>query len=215
MSNRRIAGGAGLLFVVMNVIAAFAPGNPPKYDDPIDKIVQFVVEKDSQIVGASFVVAISMVFALVFFIGLWRILRSAEGDGFDFSTVFLGGAVATVAIVTVGSAIMAVPSFESEQLGTPKADIVRFSQDASGLCFVLASGVIVALVLAASLSIFRGRGLPVWLAWLGVLAAGAEVAGGLGVTSHDLYKLGLFLGFVPIMVWFLATSVTLLASQET
>jgi len=215
MSNRRIAGGAGVLFVVMNVIAAFAPGKPPDFNEPIDKLVQFFVEKDSQIVGGAFVAVISTFFLFAFLVGLWRILRRSEGDGFDFSTVFLAGGVVTAAVVVVGSAIMAVPSFESEQLGTPKADIVRFAVDASGLTFALLGGVLVVVLLAASLSILRGRGLPSWLAWLGLLGAAVEVAGTLGVVSDDLFKAAIALVFMPIMVWVLAASVTLLASQET
>jgi hypothetical protein len=214
MSDRRIAGGAGVLFVVMNVIAALAPGNPPKFNDPIDKLVQFVVEKDAQIVGGAFVGAISSVFALVFFVGLWRVLRRGEGEGFDFATVFLAGGVATTAVATIGTAIMAVPAFESEQLGTPTSDIVRFAADASGLIFVLLSSLVIAVLLGAALSIFRGRTLPSWLAALGVLGAAAEVAGGLGVVSDKLYKQALPLVFLPIMVWVLATSVSLLTGHE-
>lgn len=214
MSSRRITGGAGVLFVAMNVIAAFAPGKPPKYDAPIEKILQYVVEKDSQIVGAAFVAAMASVFALVFFVGVWRVLRGGEGEGFDFATVFLAGGVAAGAVVTVGTAIMAVPAFESEQLGTPSKDIVRFAADASGLTFVLLSGLLVALLLAAGVSIFRGRTLPSWLGGLAVLAAAVEVAGGLGIVSDKLYNAGLALGFLPVMVWFLATSVVLLAGQD-
>jgi len=214
MSNRRIAGGAGVLFVAMNVIAVFAPGKPPKYDAPIDKILQYVVEKDSQIVGAAFVAAMASVFALVFFVGLWRVLRGGEGEGFDFATVFLAGGVAAAAVVTVGTAIMAVPAFESEQFGTPSQDIVRFATDASGLTFVLLSGLLVTLLLAAAVSIFRGRTLPSWLGGLAVLAAALAVAGGLGITSGKLYNVGLALGFLPIMVWVLATSVVLLTGQD-
>jgi hypothetical protein len=214
MSDRRIAGGAGVLFVVMNVIAGLAPGKPPDFNDPIDKIVQFVVDKDAQIVGAAFVAAIASVFALVFFVGLWRVLRQGEAGGFDFATVFLAGGVAAGAVVTVGTAIMAVPAFESEQLGTTSKEIVRFSADASGLIFVLLSGLLVTVLLAAAISIFRGNALPSWLAGLAVIVAGLQVAGGLGVTSGTLYKAGFVLGFLPVFVWFLATSVVLLASRE-
>jgi hypothetical protein len=214
MSDRRIAGGAGVLFVVMNVIAGLAPGKPPAYDDPIEKILKYVVEKDSQIVGGAFVGAISTLFALVFFVGLWRVLRSGEGEGFDFATVFLAGGITAGAVVTVGTAIMAVPAFESEHVGTPSKDIVRFAADASGLVLVLLSGVLVALLLAAAISIFRGRTLPSWLGGLAVAVAALEVAGGLGIVSDKLYKAGFVLGFLPAMVWFLAASVVLLTGQE-
>jgi hypothetical protein len=214
MSNRRIAGGAGVLFVVMNVVAAFAPGKPPDFNDPIDKLLQYVVEKDSQIVGGAFVGTISSLFALLFFVGLWRILRRGEGEGFDFSTVFLAGGVATAAIVTVGTAVMAVPSFESEQIGTPSREVVRFAADASGLIFALLGGLLVAVLLAAALSIFTGKALPAWLGWLGVLAAAVEVAGTLGVVSDNLYKAGLALVFMPLMVWVLAASVSLLTGRD-
>jgi hypothetical protein len=214
MSSRRIAGGAGVLFVVMNVIAVLAPGKPPDYNDPIGKLVTYASEKHSQLIGASFVAAISSVFGLVFFVGLWRLLRRAEGEGFDFATVFLAGGVAAVGVVTVGSAIMAVPAFESKRLGTVTPETVRFAADASGLIFVLLSALLVVLLLAAALSMFRGATLPSWLAYLGLLAAAIEVASGLGIVSEKLYKAGLFLGFVPVMVWFLATSVVLLTGQD-
>jgi hypothetical protein len=214
MSSRRIAGGAGVLFVVMNVIAGLAPGKPPDFNEPIDKLLQYVVEKDSQLVGGAFVGAISSVFVLVLLVGLWRILRQGEGEGFDFATVFLASGVATTAVATVGTALMAVPAFESEQLGTPSKDIVRFAADASGLTFVLMSGLVVALLLAAAVSIFRGKTLPSWLAWLGVLAAACEIAAGLGITGEKLYKAAFPLGFLPIMVWFLAASVVLLTGRD-
>jgi hypothetical protein len=216
MSNRRIAGGAGVLFVVMNVIAALAPGKPPAFDDPIEKLVKFAVEKDSQIVAGAFVATISTFFVLVFFVGLWRILRQAEGGGFDFSTVFLAGGVATAAVATIGTAFMALPSFESEQLSTgPTEQVVRFANDAAGMTFVLLGGIAVAVLLAAALSIFRSRGLPSWLGALGLLGAAVEVVGTLGVVSDNLYKAGLALVFMPFMVWVLAASVTLLASSDS
>ena len=214
MSDRRIAGGAGVLFVVMNVIAAFAPGSPPKYNDPIEKLVRYVVEKDSQIVGGAFVGAMSTIFALVFFVGLWRILRRGEGEGFDFATVFLASGVATTAVATVGTAIMAVPAFESEQLATPSKEIVRFAADASGLTFALLSSIVLPLLLGAAISIFRGRTLPSWLGGLAVIAAAAEIAGGLGVTNDGLYKAGFPLVFLPVMIWVLAAGVVLLTGRE-
>jgi len=214
MTNRRIAGGAGVLFVAMNVIAALAPGAPPAFNDPIEKLVKFAVEKDSQIVAGSFVAAISSFFALMFFVGLWRILRQAEGDGFDFSTVALAGGVAAVAVVTVGSALMAVPSFESEQLGPPSNEIVRFASDAAGLSFVLLGGILIVILLGAAISILRSRALPAWLGVLGLVAAAAEVVGTLGITKDSLYKAGLALVFMPLMVWVLAASITLFTSQD-
>jgi len=215
MSSRRIAGGAGVLFVVMNVIAALAPGSPPAFNDPIDKLVKFAVEKDSQIVAAAVVGTLSTFFALAFFVGLWRILRQAEGGGFDFSTIFLTGGVATTAVVTVATAIMAVPSFESERLARPSEEVVRFANDASGMCFVLVAGIAVALLLGAALSILRSRGLPVWLGVLALIGAALEVVGTLGALNDSLYKGALAFIFLPLMVWVLATSITLFTGRES
>jgi hypothetical protein len=216
MSERRIAGGAGILFVAMNVIATFATGKPPGFHDSVDKISQYIVEHDSQIVGSAVVAAISTVVALAFFVGVWRLLRRAEGgDTFDFSTVFLAGGIVASAIVVVATAVSAVPAFESENLEAPPNTIVRFSWDLQGVLFTLLGGVLVALLLAAAISILRSGGLPRWLGWLALLGAAAEVGGALGITREGLYKAGLFTGFLPIMVWTLAASVSLMASRDT
>lgn len=215
MTERRIAGFTGLLFVVMVAISAFAAGSPPKFDDPIEEIVRFVVEKDSQIVGAAFLMAMAAIPLLVFATGLWRLLRGAMGDAWDSATPFYAGTVALVAMVLTGGAIGAVPAFQSEQFTKELSpDIVRLTWDAQGLIFTLIGAVGVLVVGGIAISILRTRALPAWLGWLGVLVTAAQAVSALGIVSDDLYKAGLFIGFLPFLVFVVATSVVLLTGDD-
>ena len=101
--------------------------------------------------------------------------------------------------------MFALPAFESEHIEAPSNTIVRLCWDLQGVMFTLLSGVLVAVLLGAALAILRSGGLPRWLGWLALLAAAVEVSAALGVTREGLYKAGLFTGFVPIMLWSLAT----------
>jgi hypothetical protein len=70
-----------------------------------------------------------------------------------------------------------------------------------------------ATVAGAAGAIFRARSLPRWVAWLGVLVAGAEIAGGLGYVRIGTYKAEVVTTFFAIMAWVLATGIVLLTTQ--
>src|ERR1700750_551593 len=70
---------AGIVFVVLMLIAAFLPGSPPKPNDSAAKIVKFVTDKNDQLRWSGFVGVLASIVLLGWLGAVWRLLRRAEG----------------------------------------------------------------------------------------------------------------------------------------
>src|SRR3989442_4567006 len=106
----KLAAATGIVFVVLVIAGSFIAGQPPKADDPINKITAFAVDKRFALLLGDYLSAVGVVFALWFFGSLRSYLRRAEGGTGRLSAVgFRGGVlargvglVAMTVVVTLG-----------------------------------------------------------------------------------------------------------------
>jgi hypothetical protein len=117
-------------------------------------------------------VAIGLVFFLVFVSVLRERMRSADGDGTWLSGLAAAGGVTAAALFLAGNAALFAPSLAADFIDelTVDPDSVRLFL---GLGFALIVGAVVlscGLVLATSAAAFRGQVFPAWVGWLGLLA---------------------------------------------
>ena len=78
-SSERSLALAGIVAVVVILISAFLPGSPPKPDDSVAKIADFLVDKSDQIRWAGFVGVLGSIVLLGWLGAVWRLMRRAEG----------------------------------------------------------------------------------------------------------------------------------------
>jgi hypothetical protein len=202
-----IAAAGGVLFAVVGAIGAFLPGAPPAPDKPIAEITNYYLTKDSKILAAALISAISTIFAILFGWGLWRLLRRSDEPS-GWSTLGFGTLLATTGAVQVLNGVGAVPAWESaRKLAAPSDGSVRLVYDLQSVGFFMVAALIALLVAAYSVAMVRTKRFPAWLAAIGGLVALANLVAMGGLLSLPLAKVGLFLSFLSLAVWVLITSV--------
>src|SRR5919199_2729097 len=81
---RRVGGAAGILFIVLGIVALFLPGTPPKADE-VQKITPFLVDKRGDILAGNYLLGLAFTFFLLFLASLRIQLgagpRAAATDG--------------------------------------------------------------------------------------------------------------------------------------
>jgi hypothetical protein len=192
---RSLAALTGVVFVVFFVVSFVIVGESPGADDPVQEVVSFYAENDTQVTIASLAVAIAAVFFL-FFTGVLRsVLRSVEGGtGWLSAVAFAGGVVAAVGMLLFAG-LGFVLGDSADDL-SPEA-VQAINVLSSNLFFPLAGG-IVTLLFATGLSALQTNVLPTWLAWAALVLAVA------GFTPIG------FFAFLAAVLWVLVVSILLI-----
>ena len=156
----------GVLFVVLTVVSFVVGGEPPDADDPVREVVAYWVDNDSEAMIGAVVEALAAVALIFFAASLYRAIRRGEGSGSLLAVAAFGGGVVAAAGIGVDAAIR----FAAADLADDVAPGVIQTLNAmwSDFFFPMVIG-IATLVLATSLSAFRTRVVPIWLAWIGLL----------------------------------------------
>ena len=191
MTASRLVPLAGVATVVLSLIAFIVEGDPPSGDDPIDEVVSFYTDNDTDQLWAGALFLWAMAAFVLFAGGLWRLLRDAETERRGASALVLVGA----AVFAVGSALFAGITFTlgdfADDLDPAAVQALNaLNQD---LFAPLALGVFTFLVGAGASMIGTGA-LPRWLGWVAVV---------LGVAALTPVGLGAFLA---LGVWILIVS---------
>src|SRR4051794_41326452 len=98
---------AGILAIVLIVIAFVVGGETPNGDDSLRKIVSFYRDNDSDQMAAAALLGWGSAFFMLFATGLWRVVRDAEPERHGSSALLLAGS----AVWTVGATIFAGITF--------------------------------------------------------------------------------------------------------
>ena len=180
---------AGILFVILLIVAFAVSGETPGTDDSPKEIVSFYLDNDSEQALSGAFVALGCV-AFLFFLGtLRRSLRTAAGDEGGLSTVAMLGGL----MIVVGATIFAGISFTlgdaADEL--PPSAVLTLNALNSDMFFPIAVGTAV-FNLGLGLAILRHGGLPRALGWVAV------VVGIAGLTPLGFFA---FLATAITVVW--------------
>jgi hypothetical protein len=182
----------GSLVTVLIVVIDFSVGpGPPDIKDSASKVASFYGKHQAGQMTASFVLAIAAGFMLIFVVHLWRALRLAEGPGSAWSSLALAGGVIAVAgvflmaTIHVALADAAKHGYSPDQLRTLNA------LDNDG--FIPLAGGFALLAIGTGISLARGRLLPSWLGWIGI------VLGIAGFTPAGFFALLLILLWLVVL----------------
>jgi hypothetical protein len=212
----RLIGIVGLTSVALIVIAAFV--SPPLWSAPGESssaahVAAYLQANRGRTLASLYIYGLGMGLFLCFAAGLWSWLRQAEPAPQSLSAAFAFGAIALATLVLASFASAGVASYrpQSPALAVSLSDMTFGLLALSGIPTAICLGAYAALVL-------RLRRLPVWTAWLAILA----VAGHLVVAASFMGH-GSFLsleGAVNVAVpatffaWILATSAVLLVETS-
>lgn len=210
--STRMAGIAGILFILLIALPGFASGAPPDTDKPATEFLKYVQENRSGILVGDFFGGLADVFVVFFIGGLLMALRRLGAA----PALLVGSVVALVltgAVATVGGVLSAAAAFRLGGAQHVDAETIRVLMDASSAAFTLISFSLAAFLLVNAMMMSSVRLFPTWLAWLAGVGALVELAvpASLFGTS-GFYSLegpvGL-LGLLPFALFTLGTSIVM------
>lgn len=197
---------AGILFVVLLVVAQFVAASPgPK--DSTSTIVTFYLHNKTAALWSAYAGMAAAVALLLFVAAVYSVLQRSEDQSSVVSTVALGAGIALMPIILVSSSFSVALAWNGAQSGDPA--VARALFDLGNATLIFSDLVIAIFLAAASLAVLRTRILPRWLAWIGLLGAALLLAG-----TASLFNPGRSFGGAPglllYLIWVIATSILLL-----
>lgn len=185
----------GVVFVVLTVLGALLPGQPPDPSAPAGEIVDYVSSNSGAIGAGSYLGGLGALF-LVFWAGsLWRAMSRAEHDSPRLAVVAALGLVLGGAMATAAAALLSAISFQADQLGDQATVYWAILITIQASTFV---GLAVQTAAVAALGI-RTKFIPAWLAWASAGVAVLGIIGLLAVANDADAWLGF--GFVTFLLW--------------
>jgi hypothetical protein len=199
---------AGIVFVVLTVVASLIGGSPPKPSDSAAKIVKYFKDNQDALKIGSYLSGVSLIPFLWFLGTLFGRLRRAEGGTGRVSGIALTGGVATLAIATVANGINAYSALHPEgSQGSFQITRILFGNVEFGL---------VVLVAATSVVVLRSKLFASWFGWAGGALAVASLVGAAVVsTESDAISTVGFIVFLVWAVWIVVLSVLLYRAPVT
>lgn len=209
MDYRRLAAIGGIGFVVLQIITNVLPGgSPPMLTDSPSKIVNYFADKHDRLFIANAANTLSGIFAILFFVGLYNLLRQERPSPTEmWPLVGLVGAIFGGTFITVGQALSTMALFD----GKTSAGVTTVFYQASVIIFEMSGIMLAIMFLGYGLAQIRSAILPSWLGQLALVGAVAGTVGSLfaGVKSDTWGFIG-FIAFLVFLLWILLTSIMLM-----
>ena len=210
----RVAGIAGILFVVATAAPGFATGSPPDPGDPASKFLSFVADNRSALILAQVLAMVGSFFAFFFFAKLISVLRRVGGDGNPLTMVGLISIAVVATLAALSGVFQVAAAFRVARGEHIDAITVQAFVDASSIC-----GAFLGLPFAAFFTsqglLMRASRAPAWLGIAWIVAGALEAVGTFTVLSttggfSPQGAAGLIVGLLPFGLVTLATSITML-----
>ena len=194
MSGRQLLPLSGVLAVLFILAAFIVVGETPEIDDPVDQVLSYYEDNDSQLQWGALLLALGAFFFLIFSTAIASLVRGVRGPGAASANVALAGGIIFAVGVTIfaGLAFTAGDAVDDVKAGT----IETIHALETDMFFTVAVGT-GAFLLGAGIGTLRTDALPAWLAWAAIV---------IGVVA--ITPLGFF-GFLALGIWTLSVSVLL------
>jgi hypothetical protein len=188
----------GIVAVLLFIIAFAIGGETPSSGDSAREVLDFYADNEGSQFAAALILAYGALF-LVFFAGVLRAaLRRSEAESGVLSAVaFGGGIMAAIGALAFASFTFALADTHDD-IGPGAAQALNVLNTDFFLPVAVGTGV---FMLAAGIAIVRGRMLPTWLGWAGI------VIGVVAVTPAG------FFGFLAMGLWVIVASVLMLRAE--
>ena len=210
---QRLAGGAGVLFIVLTFGCGFIVSPPPTADESSAKFLAYFADNRSALLVQMVVALLADIPAFVFASGFWTLLRREDKDGDLLATAAIialvfGGVIATINSGWTG-ALGYLGDGNGLEEGTARTlSLLGTVATTSGLFVSFA-----AFAAASGCVLLRGSTLPKWLGWIGLVASILAILGVCGLAQSgpfspfEIVQFGAFVGFslyvvlVSVFMW--------------
>lgn len=198
---------AGIVFVVLVVVAALIGGTPPKPTDSGAKIVSYFRDNQDALKVGAYLNGLAAVMFLWFLGSLWARLRRAEVAGSRLSVIALVGGLASLMFATVATGTLAFVA-QYTDLGP---GVVEVFYKLSTVFLALSGFGLAVFTAATSVMILRFPVVERFLGWVGVAIGVLWLIAGIGVADNNaaIHTIGL-ITFLIWAGWILILTVLLL-----
>jgi len=198
---------AGIVFVVLVVIAALIGGSPPKPSDSAAKVFSFFRDNQDALKVGSYLNGVGAVAFLWFLGSLWARMRRAEGTGSRVSVIALIGGLGGLGLAFVANAVTAYLALYVGRLGPSSQGLYLLSV----VFLAFTSFFLAVFTSATSVTILRYGFVERWMGWAGEVIAALWLVAGIGVSDDNttIFTVG-FIAFLLWAIWLLVLSVLLL-----
>lgn len=210
----RLTAAAGIIFVVLAAGGFILKGSPPSPGAPLADVRAYYAGQRTGVLAYAYLDGLAMLCLVAFAAGLGGLVARRGGDPFGIlARLTLAGAVGMAAIAMVLDMTEAALAAHTAAAGEPAAAQALFD-----LVSMLAlTGLPQALFVAgAAAGIIRSAVVPRWLGFVALVPALAGLVGaaGLGDPGGPVAAIALFGGYLPMLLWMLATSIMLFVRRE-
>lgn len=212
-NGQKLAGAAGILFIIMTLVSAFIVSPPPSADESPAKFLEYFNDNRSVLLVQMLIGLFAVLPAILFISGVRNLLLSEEAEGGILTLSAVIGFILAGAVVLVATGWLGALGYLGDGNGLDESSARTLSLLGTVICN---SAIFVAFATfegASGYLLLNGVRLPKWLGWVG-LAAG--VLGVIGVFSvakdgpfapFDIASFAAFLSFsayvllVSIFMW--------------
>ncbi len=206
---RRAGGVAGILFVVLAVVALFLPGSPPKADE-VAKITPYLTDKRGSILASSYVLGVAFTFFLIFAGALRNHFGAADPTGLRVGPPVVAGGAAAAALVLAGAAVLNGAAFRV----SANPDVNQALYWVGNDIFAMAGFALAAFFLAAGLATRVTGALPALFSPAALVVAILNLVAGVALFAKSgFFSIGGAFGFIaPVLslLWVVGASVVML-----
>ncbi len=213
-TRRRLDAATGIAFVVLMTVALFLPGQPPKAEDPIEKITAILIDERSAFLVGSYITGLGAM-AYLWFLGSVRDYLRARGAG-ELTAAASAGGVFAITLLVLGMMMFNGVAFVAARLGDPA--LVRAFTDTGNIAIEMSKFGFGVFMLAVSRSGASSGLLPRWLVRLGAVSVPFMLASAVSLfMDRGIFQFGGVIdigGGVPAQVWIVALSVVMMRKSE-
>jgi hypothetical protein len=211
----RISGVAGVLFVVLSLVASVTNVQPPAYDQDQTTFPAWFAANGQRFRTGHFAAGIAfLLFYFPFYAALFERLSRAEGSPPIWSRVAWAGAIMSPAAGTAsGSFIMSAALVG----GRVSPEAAAFGAAGSFYAYVVSGALTGVVMLAAALVILRTAVFSRWLGWAGVLVGSAAILGSAALVENEpggLFATTNSLAWLAYFLWIGALSIELIQARD-
>jgi hypothetical protein len=215
VSPWRISGFAGLLFVVLSLLASAMNVQPPSYNQAPPAVMSWFAENSQRFRLGHFIAGIAfLLFYFPFFAGLCERLRAAEGAPVIWSRVVWAGAIMSPAAGTTSGSFMIGAALLGERVSP---DVAAFGTASNFYAFVVSGALTGIVMIGTAVVIIRTAVFSRWLGWAGALVGLAAIVGCAAILENN--PAGLFatinaVAWLAYFLWLLAMSIALIQAPD-
>ena len=204
MGFRKVAGLAGIGFVVLLVLSFLMYGSPPSTTAKADEIAKYVADTDSFLLGG-LMGALGAALMIPWLAGF--VIPFAESDrtrGEAFALVIAGTGIVSCASIGIALSVLATLGLRIEELDGPA---VRVLWDTSNVGYAFSILLLAPGAGATAIAVLKHGLMPRWFGYLSGLVALLALSALPGFVATGDAAMILLLGFVGLLVWVLASSI--------